>query len=188
MMKQLYRILKPLANIYIIILSWSLTILNFYLCFKPLNEYATSAGLNKTPTILDAMTYYTPEEGYQALTVLGHNGRNAYRLTNYADFVLPVLLFLSLSLPNLAVGKGSQYIIGPLFYMISDYIENIAEKYVLEIYPKRNDSIMTIACYAGLLKWLFFYGSLLIMVINGVRWILKKKNQSESKSQKKKTK
>ncbi|CAF0747180.1 unnamed protein product [Adineta steineri] len=101
------------------------------------------------------MNYYTPDEGYQALTRLGNDGRNAYRLSNYTDFILPFLLFLSLSLPNLALGKGSRYIISPLIYMISDYIENIAEKYVLEIYPKRNDSIMMLACYSGLIKMIF---------------------------------
>ncbi|CAF4232306.1 unnamed protein product, partial [Adineta steineri] len=108
------------------------------------------------------MNYYTPDEGYQALTRLGNDGRNAYRLSNYTDFILPFLLFLSLSLPNLALGKGSRYIISPLIYMISDYIENIAEKYVLEIYPKRNDSIMMLACYSGLIKMIFVCGSLIM--------------------------
>ena len=115
-------------------------------------DYATAAGLKTTPTVLDGMNYYTPDEGYQALSSLGDNGRNAYRLANYADFVLPILLFLSLSLPNVALGKRCHYVIGPLIYMISDYIENIFEKYVLEIYPKRNDLIMTLACYSGLVK------------------------------------
>ncbi|CAF4593651.1 unnamed protein product [Rotaria sp. Silwood2] len=104
------------------------------------------------PTILDTMTYYTPEEGYQTLSNLGDNGRHAYRLTNYAEFVFPVLLFLSLSLSNLAMGKRHQYIVGPFLYMIFEYVENLAEKYVLEIYPNRHDSVMKLACYAGLMN------------------------------------
>ncbi|CAF4861707.1 unnamed protein product, partial [Rotaria sp. Silwood1] len=97
------------------------------------------------------MNYYTPDEGYQALTVLGDEGRNAYRLATPADVVLPFLVFLSLSLPAVTLGKKCRYAISPFIYMISDYIENIAEIYVLGIYPKRNDSIMTLACYAVLL-------------------------------------
>lgn len=74
-MEQLYRLLKPLANIYVILLSWCLSILNLYLFIKPLKEYAKSAGLDTTPIVLDAMNYYTPYEGYQALKILGENGR-----------------------------------------------------------------------------------------------------------------
>ena len=149
-------------------------------------DYATAAGLKKIPTVLDAMTYYTPDEGYQALSSLGDDGRNAYRLTNYVDFVIPLFFFLSLSLPNVALGKTRcHYVIGPLICMISDYIENIFEKYVLEIYPKRNDLIMTLACYAGLVKFASFAVSLLILIINGLKWVLKPKDPSQSKSQKK---
>jgi hypothetical protein len=178
-MEQLCRMLKPLANIYIIILILSLTVLNFYFVAKPLLEYATSAGLDTFPVVLDTMTYYTPDEGYQVLSVLGNNGRNAYRLANYIDFVFPIFLFLSLSLPNLALGKGYQYIIGPLICMISDYIENIAAKYVLEIYPKRNDYVMNLACYAGLMKLFSACVSLLILIINGWKKLSNSKNQKQ---------
>jgi hypothetical protein len=187
-MEQLCKICKPLANIYVIILAWSLTIINLYLFHKPLNEYAKGAGLKTTPIVLDTMNYYTPDEGYQALSVLGDGGRDAYRLANYTDFVLPFLLFLSLSLSNLALGKRCHYVICPLAYMISDYVENIAEKYVLEIYPKRNDLVMTLACYSGLVKMLCVCGSLLTLVFNGLKWILKPKYQSESRKQKQKVK
>ena len=183
-MEQLCKILNPLANVHSILLIWSLTILNFYLCAKPLLDYAAAAGLKTIPVVLDTMTYYTPDEGYQALSSLGDDGRNAYRLGNYADFVLPLCFFLSLSLPNVALGKRSHYIVAPLIYMISDYIENIFEKYVLEIYPNRNDLIMTLACYAGLVKMIFIFGSLLILIINGLKWVLKPKDLSQSKSQK----
>ncbi|UJR12864.1 hypothetical protein I4U23_017038 [Adineta vaga] len=166
---KLYRILKPFANRYCILSIWFLAIFNFYLCMKPLQEYAASIGLNGNPTILDTMTYYTPDEGYQTLSNLGDNGRRAYRLTNYAEFVFPILLFLSLSLSNLGMGKGYHYIIGPFLYMIFEYIENLAEKYVLEIYPNRHDSLMNLACYAGLvkqlLKWKWFIIFLSIITI-----------------------
>ncbi|CAF3698459.1 unnamed protein product [Rotaria sp. Silwood1] len=76
-MEKLYRMLKPLANRYVILSIWFLTVRNFYLCLKPLQEYAASAGLNRTPVVLNTMTYYTPDEGYQALSVLGDNGRRA---------------------------------------------------------------------------------------------------------------
>jgi hypothetical protein len=55
---------------------------------------------------------------------------------------------------------------------------------VLEIYPKRNDLIMTLACYSGLVKIVVFFGSLLILIINGLKWVLKSKNQPQSRSQK----
>ncbi|CAF3798604.1 unnamed protein product [Rotaria magnacalcarata] len=163
-MEQLCHLLKPLVNAYVILLSWFLAILNLYLFDKPLREYATSVNLNTQPTVLDTIHYYTAEEGYQVLSNLGDHGRDAYRLANYADFTLPIFLFLSLSLPSLALGKGCLHVMGPLLYMISDYIENIAEKYVLEIYPKRNDIVMTLACYTGLVKILTFLGSLFVLI------------------------
>ena len=176
-MDQLYRRLKPLANVYIILLSWFLMVVNFYLCLKPMYDYAASAGLKTTPTILDTMTYYTPDEGYQALTNLREGGRQAYRLANYFDFILPILLFLALSLPNVAMEKRSKHIIAPFLYMISDYMENLAQKYVLDIYPKRNDFIMTLACYFGIMKFITLFGSALIMVINGLKWMFQSKQK-----------
>ena len=178
-METLYRLLKPLANRYIILSIWSLTVINFYLCLKPLQEYAASAGLNRTPVVLDTMTYYTPDEGYQTLSALGDNGRHAYRLMNYADFVLPFLLFLSLSLPNLTLRKGRQYIIVPFLYMIVDYVENLAEKYVLEIYPKRQDSVMKLACYAGFMKMVFISASLLILIGNSFKYLFGSNDQKQ---------
>ena len=172
-MEQLCRMLKPIANIYVIILSWSLTIFNLYLFRKPLEEHATSAGLNTIPTVLDLMNYYTPDEGYQVLSALGDSGRNAYRIANRRDFILPILLFLSLSLPNVAVGKGCRYVAVPFIYMVSDYIENIAEKYVLEIFPERNDVIIALACYVGLIKIVAFIGSFLTLMTTGFLWVLK---------------
>ncbi|CAF2078560.1 unnamed protein product [Rotaria magnacalcarata] len=185
-MEQLCHLLKPLVNAYVILLSWFLAILNLYLFDKPLREYATSVNLNTQPTVLDTIHYYTAEEGYQVLSNLGDHGRDAYRLANYADFTLPIFLFLSLSLPSLALGKGCLHVMGPLLYMISDYIENIAEKYVLEIYPKRNDIVMTLACYTGLVKILTFLGSLFVLIVNGLQWILKTNSRSVLQSQKEK--
>jgi hypothetical protein len=185
-MEQLCSMLKPLANKRIIFMSWALTNLNLYLFKKPLKDYAISVGLNSTPMVLDTMNYYTPDEGYEALSVLGVDGRHAYRLANYTDFILPFLLFLALSLPNVALGKRCRYVIGPLTYMISDYIENIAQKYVLEIYPQRNDTIMRLACYAGLIKLAFLSGSLLILVIHVFKWVITPKTESESSNEKQK--
>ena len=93
-----------------------------------LSLYETAAELKTTPIVLDMLTYYTPDEGYPALAIFGDQGRHAFRLANYADFVLPVMLFLSLSLPNLAMGKDSRYIIGPLTYMIYQIIWRILQK------------------------------------------------------------
>jgi hypothetical protein len=180
-MEQLCRILKPLANIYIIIVAWLLMILNFYLFFVPLREYAASAGLKTTPIVLDMLYYYTPDEGYQTLTNLGEKGRDAFRLANYVDFAIPLTIFFALSLPNVAMGKGCLHIIGPMVCAVSDYIENIAEKYVLEIYPKRNDLVMTLACYAGLVKMGSAYVSLLMLIINGLKFMCKPKVQSKQK-------
>src|SRR4051794_37808507 len=110
-MEQLYKLLKPLANIYIILLSWSLVIVNFYFIVKPLTDYTTSAALPTIPIVLDTMNYYTSDEGYQVLSNLGEDGRNAYRLLNYWDFILPFLMFLSLSLSSIALGKGRYHVI-----------------------------------------------------------------------------
>lgn len=179
-MEKLHRTLQPFARITTISVLWLFTAFWFYLCFVPLIDYADAAGLNKVPTCLDAMHYYTPEKGYQVLTDLEAAGRQAYRWTNYADFVLPILLFLSFSLGFVAFSCRPECLILPLGYMIADYSENIAEKYVLEIYPERNDAVMTVACYLGLAKFSFFYTSLLIIIVcgskTGLKYFLVKKD------------
>ncbi len=180
-MEQLYNLLKPLANIYSVLLSWSLTIVNFYLVWKPLNDYAISASLATIPIVLDTLSYYTSDEGYQVLSNLGEDGRNAYRLVNYADFVLPFLIFLSLSLSSIALGKGRYHIIAPFVYMVFDYLENIAEKYVLEIFPERNDFAMDLACYFGLVKMSAVVISLIILALNILQWFWKRQKRSLEK-------
>jgi hypothetical protein len=178
---KLIQVLRPLANIYVIALVWVLTGINLYLFMKPLNDYAVSMGLANQPIVLDMMNYYTAEQGYQALSILGDGGRDAYRLSSYTDFVLPVLVFLAMFLPHLAQGQGARYVIGPSIYIISDYIENVAEKYVLELYPQRNDTVMRLACYAGLVKMIGLCVSLFLLVIHGLRWILTATSRSERK-------
>lgn len=183
-MEQLYRILKPLANIYIISLAWLLTILNLYLYLKPLLEHIKSTGLKKMPVVLDTVTYYTSEEGYEILTNLGNDGRHSYQLAKYySDFILPILFFMSLSLPNLSMGKDSRYVIAPFIHMTADYIENMAERYVLDIYPRRNDLIMTLACYSGVVKVTAFFTSLLFLIINVIKWKLNRKNELKRKTE-----
>lgn len=183
--EQLSRALRPLANIYVIAVVWLLTGTNLYLFLKPLNDFAVLMGLSNTPVVLDSMNYYTAEQGYQALAMLGNDGRHAYRLSNYTDFVLPVLLFLALSLPSLALRQSARHLIGPLIYMISDYLENVAEKYVLELYPKRNDTVMRLACYTGVVKMISLCASLLLLVVHGLRWIFTAARQSERKQREK---
>jgi len=178
-MKKLYYTLKPFANRYTVLIIWLLAVLNFYFCCKPLLDYGASIGSNKFPIVLDSLYYFTPDDGYEVLSNLGDQGRQAYRLLNYIDFILPISLFLSLSLPNLAMNKGPAYIIAPFLYMISDYIENLAEKYVLEIYPNRHDTIMSLACYAGLLKMFFFWSSLFILIVNGLIYQCRSTDQKQ---------
>jgi hypothetical protein len=182
-MEQLYTLLKPIANIYFILLFWSLTIVNFYLIVKTLKDYAISASLATTPIVLDTMAYYTSDEGYQVLSNLGEDGRNAYRLVNYGDFVLPFLIFLSLSLSSIALGKGHYHVIAPFVYMVFDYLENIAEKYVLEIFPERNDFAMSLACYFGLVKMLAAGVALIILALNVLQWFWKRQKGSLEKQQ-----
>ena len=179
--EQLSRVLRPVSNIYGILVVWSLAGLSLYLCFKPMTDYAASIGLKSTPIVLDTVTYYTPEEGYQILSTLGEKGRNAYRWTNYADFAFPLFLALSVSLPQLALGQSARHLVPALTYLIFDYLENVAEKYVLEIYPKRNDQVMTLACYLGIVKMLAINASLLLLVIGGLGWLLTTKSQSGRK-------
>ncbi|CAF1646448.1 unnamed protein product [Adineta ricciae] len=186
-MKQLYKLLKSLDNIYIILLLWSLTTINLYFLAKPLNDYTISASLTTIPTVLDTMTYYTADEGYQVLSNLGEGGRNAYRLVNYVDFVFPFLMFLSISSSNIAFGKGRYYLIAPLVCMVFDYLENIAERYVLEIFPERNDFVMNLACYFGLVKMSAVIVSGSLFTFNVLQWFWRRRNYPLEKQQQQKS-
>jgi hypothetical protein len=187
-MEQLYKLLKPLANIYTVLLLWSLTIVNVYFIVKPLNDYAISASLPTMPVVLATMNYYTSDEGYQVLSNLGEDGRNAYRLLNYADFVFAALIFLSWSLSNIALGKGRYHVIAPFVVMVFDYLENIAEKYVLEIFPERNDFVMNLACYFGLVKISAAGVTLMFLALNVLQWFWKRQKRSLEKQQHPKSK
>jgi hypothetical protein len=185
-MEELYILLKPLANIYCVLLSWSLTIINFYIMLKPLKDYASSASLTATPVILDILNYYTPDEGYQVLSNLGEDGRNAYRFVNYGEFIFPFLIALSMGLSSIALGKGCYHLIAPSVYMVFDYLENIAEKYVLEIFPERNDFVMQLACYFGLVKMLAGSVALTILALSLLQWFWRWPKRSLKKQQEQK--
>ena len=187
-MEQLYKLLKPSANIYCILLSWSLTIINFYIMLKPLKDYASSASLTETPVILDILNYYTPDEGYQVLSNLGEHGRNAYRLVNYGEFIFPFLISLSMGLSSIALGKGSFHLIAPFVYMIFDYLENVAEKYVLEIFTERNDFVMSLACYFGLVKILAGSAALISLALSLLQWVWRCQIRSLKKQEEQKNK
>ncbi|UJR12624.1 hypothetical protein I4U23_016799 [Adineta vaga] len=180
-MEKLYKFLKPMANIYTILFMWSLSIVNFYFLVKPLNDYAISASLDTIPIVLDTMNYYTSEEGYQVLSNLGEDGRNAYRLVNYVDFIFPFLICLSLTLSNIALKQRYYHIIAPFVFMIFDYLENIAEKYVLEIFPGRNDFIMNLACYFGLMKMLAMSIAWINLLWNILQYFCKRQQRSSEK-------
>lgn len=182
-MEQLHTLLKPLANIYCILLAWSLTIINLYLMQKTLKDHASSASLSITPLVLDMMSYYTADEGYQVLSNLGEDGRNAYRLISYADFVFPFLICLSMGLASIALGKGNHHLIAPFVCMVFDYLENVAEKYVLEIFSARNDIVMTLACYFGLVKMFASSVALIILAFSILQWFWRWRKRSLAKQQ-----
>ena len=155
---------------------------------KPLKDYASSASMTATPVILDILNYYTPDEGYQVLSNLGGDGRNAYRLVNYGEFIFPFLISLSMGLSSIALGKGSFHLIAPFVYMIFDYLENIAEKYVLEVFPERNDFVMKLACYFGLVKMLAGSVALIILALSLLQWFWRLKIRSLEKQEEEKNK
>jgi hypothetical protein len=71
--------------------------------------------------------------------------------------------------------------------MVFDRLENIAEKYVLEIFPERNDFAMNLACYFRLVKMSAAIVALIILVFNVLQWFWKRQKRSLKKQQEQKS-
>lgn len=180
-MKKLTQKLTEYAKVSIIVPCWFFLALSAYLFWKPIYDYTYANGLDMVPDVLDSVTFYTANQGYQILIDLKSGGRDAYRLANYIDFILPIFLFLSLSLTNLVLNKTNPSVKYPFIYLVSDYLENLTEKYVLEIFPERNDFVMNLTCYLGVIKMLFFTGSSILLLLNFYRWMTDKLWNSKRK-------
>ena len=114
-------------------------------------------------SILDVEMYYTPEQAYQRLAILGEQGRAAYMRILMGDLVYPALLgsFLSVAITQVfrhafpANSVWHKLNLLPLANMTVDYLENILLITLLTNYPTHLNGVATIAGFVTLVKNLF---------------------------------
>lgn len=130
-----------------------------------IRPYASGAG------ILDVELFYTAEQAYERLDLLGEQGRMAYLHVLLGDLVYPALLggllFVSISLMVRALNPGNlswHYLVFlPLVNMVFDYCENAALFSLLHAFPARLPLVATMSGLFTFTKNLFGLLSFLVL-------------------------
>ena len=143
------------------------------------------AGLLKITggaNILDLELGYTYDEAYQILTALGTEGRIFY-LTKIIpiDFVFPFIYMLfftswiALLIKHITDKKWCKYLLFvPVFAMLFDWIENMSIIVLLHSYPNLSAWAVFTASTVGILKMILSMGSIAIIGILIVIFIVKR--------------
>ncbi len=127
--------------------------------------------------ILDMRPWYTPEDAYHLLDVMGTSGRNAYwQLFFTVDILIPLLaiLFLWSALSRGAFRKFRSF---ALVGGIADYLENIVIMILLANYPDHLNGLVTIAACFTLVKHLSYISGLGLAVLGYVLKVFSQKKK-----------
>jgi hypothetical protein len=140
-------------------------------------QYAQGSG---SP---DTSFYYTPEKLFELAETYGADGRQAYVRARFSfDLIFPLVygLFLLTTISWLA-GRGfdldsrwRNLTLIPIVGVIFDLLENTSTSLVMLGFPQRRLLAAQLASIFTLLKWMFVYGSFIVLVIVFIIWIYKK--------------
>ena len=175
--------------------SWMLTVFNGWLVIfaiavfilfmifvlpdqaQKADEYAQGSG---SP---DTSFFYSPEDLFELAEVYGEDGRLAYvraRFTFDLVFPLAYVFFLAATiswlLKNSLAAESPWRILNlaPIIGGVFDLLENSATSLVMAGYPERRLWAAQLAPILTLIKWVFVYGSFVILVVFFGVWIFRK--------------
>lgn len=160
--------IKNISNYkYISILAVFFIVLIIFLNVKPFGPYSF-----RKAKVIDVRYSYSTNDVISLFNKLGENGRGSYKLFYLFDYIFGLvyfLLFVLIILNNYykklkMVKLTKVFLIIALFAVLFDYIENTLVLIMLSKYPANISSLVSIAKPVTLLKFLFNYSSLLIII------------------------
>lgn len=133
---------------------------------------------NASVTPLDLMFFYTPEKAFAMLEKYGEAGRALYmKIELTADIIYPIIytLFYGMLLSWLmqraykSESKMQKLNAMPVGAWFFDLLENIGIVSMLAMYPTQPSILAWLTMVAGLVKWLFAIGSILLSLFGLVK-------------------
>lgn len=130
----------------------------------------------------DTSLFYTPVGLFQMAGEYGETGRQAYIRARFTfDLVFPavygVFLITAVSwLGSRAFEDGADWRLlnlVPVIGVVFDLLENIFVSLVMASYPRERFVLAGFASGFTLLKWLFVYGSFVVLFTAGSIWLYK---------------
>ena len=139
-------------------------------------SYAGDAG---SP---DTSFFYQPETLFEIAEAYGPEGREAYVRARFTfDLVFPLVYggFLVFTI-GWFLGKSFEegslwrlFNLTPVLGVIFDLLENITASLVIGMYPERLTAVAWLAAVFTLVKWIFVYGSFVVLLAAIVVWLVK---------------
>ena len=134
----------------------------------------------------DQSFYYVTSDLYHWAEAYGPEGRAAYIRARFTfDLIWPLVYALFLATANSWVNRRAfgadspwqQTNLVPVLGMIFDYLENASTSLVMIRYPAATPVVDTFASVFTMVKWLFVYGSFLLLLAGTVlglwQWVRK---------------
>ena len=138
--------------------------------------YAQGAG---SP---DTSFFYRPEALFEIAEAYGQEGREAYVRARFTfDLAFPLVYggFLAFTISwflGKSLAEDSRwrlFNLTPVLGVIFDLLENIAASLVIGLYPQRLAAVAWLASVFTLVKWIFVYGSFVVLLAAIVVWLVK---------------
>lgn len=135
----------------------------------------------------DTNLFYTADDLYQLAEAYGPEGRSAYVRARYTfDLAFPLVygFFLVTAISWFAarvVAKSSKLRsvnLVPMFAVLFDFLENLSTSVVMLRYPVKTDAVAFLAPVLSLVKWIFVYGSFVLLGLIIVVWLFKRVRSS----------
>ena len=131
----------------------------------------------------DTTLLYSRDELYTLAEEYGPVGRSAYVRARYTfDIAFPLVygFFLATTISWFlakVTGAGSRLRminLIPVLGVLFDFLENLSTSIVMLRYPQETDPVAALAPIISLVKWIFVYGSFVVLGVLVLIWVIKR--------------
>ncbi len=130
---------------------------------------------NQDITILDSQFSYTSKEAYNILAKYNSEELKQYFIVELTvDLIYPIIYTMFFSFLIFKLSKKSYLSLLPLLILLSDYFENIGIAIIIDYYPQKMPSFVTLISSFTTLKWTLVAISILIIFALLIQKLLKR--------------